>query len=168
MNNLLGIAMIMSMVAVTSWNEDPLSCAKEKPVAAQAQCSQHSKMTEAANVRLVRLTNGLQLTSNQVAQVRAAFADCQTACSALTAKFEPLIKEIHAMKTAENPDFQAIKAKKAQLKALKAEHAAELAARRVDLIAKIKAVLTLEQAAKFEPIQSEIFGDDLALVAGVQ
>jgi Spy/CpxP family protein refolding chaperone len=168
MNNILGVALAISLVAVIGWDQEPSSCTKNKQVAAQAQCSPPDKMSETTKVRLVKLTDELKLTSDQVAKVRAAFADCQTACSTLTAKFAPLMEEIHALKKAENPDYEAIKAKKAELKALKQQHASELAAHRADLVAKIKAVLAPEQVAKFEQIQSEILGDELTMVASTQ
>jgi len=168
MNNFFGIALMVALAAVTAWDQSPSTYTKDKPVAAQSQCSAKHKTTEATNVRLVKLTDELQLTADQVAKVRAIFNECQTSCSTLTAKFAPLMEEIHTMKTAENPDYEAIKAKKAELKALKQQHAAELAAHRADLVAKIKAVLTPTQVAKFEQIQAEVLGDELTVIASTQ
>jgi Spy/CpxP family protein refolding chaperone len=156
------------LAAVTGWDQGQSPCTKHQQETAQAQYSHKTKGTEATNVRLVKLTNELQLTSDQVAQVKAIFAECQTSCSTLTAKFAPLMEEIHAMKSAENPDYEAIKAKKAELKALKQKHATELAAHRADLVKKIKAVLTPQQVARFDQIQSDVLGDELTMIASTQ
>lgn len=168
MNNFFGMVLMVALAAVTAWDQDQSSCSKHKQETAQAQYSQKTKGTEAMKIRLVKLTDELQLTSDQAAQVKAILAECQTSCSTLTAKFAPLMEEIHALKSAENPDAEAIKAKKAELKALKQKHATELAAHRAGLVKKIKAVLTPQQVAKFDQIQSDVFGDDLTLVASTQ
>jgi hypothetical protein len=54
------------------------------------------------------------------------------------------------------------------LKALKQKHATELAAHRADLVKKIKAVLTPQQVARFDQIQSDVLGDELTMIASTQ
>jgi len=168
MIKLVSIVMAFSMAAVAGGYQDKPSCSQKNQTTAQAGYSEKSHASSAVKVRLAKLTESLQLTPAQVTKVNAIFDNCKAQCSTLTAKFAPLMDELHALKKAENPDYEAIKAKKAELKALKQQHATELTAHRADLVAKIKAVLTPDQVAKFEQVQSEILGDELTVVAGLQ
>jgi Spy/CpxP family protein refolding chaperone len=163
MTHLVGFFIALTLVAVSGW--DGQQCSKDK---ATAQAHHAHQISEAVNAKLTKLTDELQLTSAQVTKVRAVFDDCQHACSALTATFAPVMAEIRALKSAENPDYEAIKAKKMELKALKEQHASKLAAHRAGLVKKIKTVLTPDQVARFEQIESDVFGDDLTLVASMQ
>lgn len=168
MFKILGLAISLALVAVAGFDQDKSSCTAHKQTAAQASCSQQDHAAEAAKVRMAKLTEQLQLTDSQVVKVKAIFAESKAECAAVAAKFAPLMEEIHALKHSENPDYEAIKAKKAELMALKQQYAPELAAYRANLIAKVKAVLTSEQIAKLDRIQSEIFGDDLTVVASTR
>jgi Spy/CpxP family protein refolding chaperone len=164
MNHILGLTLALLLVAVGAWDQSSTTCTKEEQTAAHAQCS-NSRRAEALPVRFVQLTEELSLNPTQVAQLQAVFHDCQHACSALTAQFAPLMDEIRTLKAAANPDRQAIQAKTMELKALKQQHASELAEHRANLVTKIKAVLTPAQADKFDHIQSDVLDDELAIVA---
>jgi Spy/CpxP family protein refolding chaperone len=168
MIKIFAVVVSFTLAAIAGLGLDQETTCSGDKQAAKASCSLEDHAKETTKVQLVKLTEGLQLTSTQAAKVEAILADGKSQCTTLTAKFAPLMEEIHALKHSPNPDVEAIKAKKAELVALKKQYATELSARRATLIKKIKAVLTSEQVAKFEQIQSELFGDELALIASTR